>query len=205
MIITYHGLEFFKVQFGDLVIGINPTAGKKFGADIALVTMPHEDFSATENLAYGGKEPFVINGAGEYEVKGVSIRGFESKTAYEKEEMWNTIYLLTLEDTKICFLGALSNPALPPEAKEHMEDVNILFTPIGGGSVLAPAESYKLAVELDANIVIPMHYEGAEGEKNLKVFLKEGGLEKISPVEKLTVKKKDVAGKEGEIIVLAQS
>jgi len=205
MIIAYYGLEFFKVQFGDLIIGINPTAGKKFGADIALVTIAHEDFSAVENLAHGGREPFVVNGPGEYEVKGVSIRGFASKTAYEKEEMWNTIYLLTLEDMKLCFLGALPGPTLPPEAKEHMEDVHILFTPVGGGDVLAPAEGYKLAVELSANVIIPMHYADAEGEKNLKIFLKEGGMEKVAPVEKLTVKKKDVAGKEGEIVVLSQS
>lgn len=205
MIITYYGREFFKVQFGDLVIGINPSAGKKFGADIALVSMPHEDFNAVESLAYGGKEPFAISSAGEYEVKGVSIRGFSSRTVYDKEETINTLYLLTLEDMKICFAGALSNAPLPAEAKEHMEDINIFFTPIGGGDVLAPGESYQLAVKLGANVIIPMHYEGTEGEKALKIFLKEGGAEKVSPIDKLTVKRKDVAGVEGDIIVLAQS
>jgi hypothetical protein len=39
-------------------------------------------------------------------------------------------------------------------------------------------------------------------EKSLKTFLKEGGSEGLKPTEKLTVKKKDLEGKEGEIIVL---
>jgi hypothetical protein len=43
-----------------------------------------------------------------------------------------------------------------------------------------------------------MHYTDA----SLKAFLKEAG-EPGAPQEKLTVKKKDLEGKEGEIVVLA--
>ncbi len=209
MIITYYGLEFFKVQFGDLVIGFNPRGGKgaskttRFGADIGFVTLPHEDFSSVENLSHGGKNPFTIINPGEYETKGVFIRGFGTKTNYDKEETHNTVYILTLEDMKICFLGALGNATLPPEAKEHMEGIHVLFIPIGGGDVLEAPEAYKLAISLDAKIIIPMHYEGAGGEGALKTFLKEGGSEKIEALDKLTIKKKDVEGKEGEIVVLS--
>ncbi|MCI0542235.1 MBL fold metallo-hydrolase [bacterium] len=212
MIITYYGLEFFKVQLGDLVIGINPHGKTKFGADVALVSLPHEDFSLVENLEHGTKKPFVINGPGEYEVNGVTVRGFGVKTRYDGEETWNTIYMLSLEDMKLCFLGALGTKELPHEAKEHIEDIHIVFTPIGGqeegkekdGGVLGPEESYKLAIELGAKIIIPMHHDGASGEKNLKTFLKEGGMEKSGePMDKLVIKKKDAEGKEGEIMVLS--
>ncbi len=50
-----------------------------------------------------------------------------------------------------------------------------------------------------------MHYgevEGKEAGRALKVFLKESGAEG-TPLEKLTLKKKDLEGKEGEIVVLA--
>jgi superfamily II helicase len=41
------------------------------------------------------------------------------------------------------------------------------------------------------------------GDKNaLKTFLKEEGSEDVKPVEKLTLKKKDLEGKEGEVVVL---
>jgi hypothetical protein len=41
------------------------------------------------------------------------------------------------------------------------------------------------------------------GEKDaLKKFLKEEGAD-VKPIEKLTIKKKDLEGKEGEVVVLA--
>ena len=60
------------------------------------------------------------------------------------------------------------------------------------------AEAQKLAVKLEAKIVIPVLYD----EKSLKQFLKEAG-EDVRPVEKLTVKPRDVAGKESEVVVLS--
>jgi hypothetical protein len=50
--------------------------------------------------------------------------------------------------------------------------------------------------------VVPIHYADIGGKDALKAFLKEAG-EDVKPVDKLTVKKKDLDGKEGEIIVLA--
>ena len=39
-------------------------------------------------------------------------------------------------------------------------------------------------------------------EKNLKAFLKEGGQDNLKAVEKLTIKAKELSGREGEIVVL---
>lgn len=210
MIITYYGAEFFKVQFGDTVIGIDPIAkdskykSGRFAADIALVSAKHKDFSGVENLSFGDKIPFVIDGPGEYETKGVSIRGFLSKTDYEDKAAdkagCNTIYLISLEDMKLCHLGALSGTELSSEVKEQLEEIDILFVPVGAAGLLSPEQAYKLCVELEPKIIIPMHYD-ASG-KSLGVFLKEGGAEAAKPMEKLTLKKKDLEGKEGEIIVL---
>jgi hypothetical protein len=66
----------------------------------------------------------------------------------------------------------------------------------GGEGVLNADLAYKLVVKLEPKIIIPMHY-GEVGEKDaLKKFLKEAG-EDIKPIEKLTLKKKDLEGKEG--------
>ena len=46
-----------------------------------------------------------------------------------------------------------------------------------------------------------MHY-GKEESKELAQFLKESGEESVNPVEKLTLKKKDIEGKKGEVVVL---
>jgi L-ascorbate metabolism protein UlaG (beta-lactamase superfamily) len=206
MIITYLGAEFFKLQFGDTVLAFNPISkaskikGGRFGADVALVSLNEREMNGTEVLEFGEKKPFVISGPGEYEIKGVFIRGFKSRSDYEGEDRLNTIYTLNFDGMNICFLGALSKDP-DAETKEALDDIDILFVPIGGNGVLTATEANKLAVALEPKLVIPMHY-GEIGEANaLKTFLKEVG-ENPKPVDKLTLKKKDLEGKEGEVAVL---
>ena len=99
----------------------------------------------------------------------------------------------------ICFLGALSDINLSSEVKEELGDVDILFLPVGGDGVLDAAKAEKLSVEIEPKIIIPMLYDAA----SLKKYLKEAGEENVKPIEKLTLKKKDLEGKEGESIVLS--
>lgn len=209
MIITYQGVEFFKVQFGDTTIAFNPISkdskfkNTRFYSDVALISLNHPDMNGAENLSYNGKEPFVISGPGEYEIKGIFIKGFASKSNYDGKDRINTIYSVTLENMNICFLGALSDTNLSKEVKEELGDIDILFVPIGDNNVIGAAKAEKLSVELEAKLIIPMHF-GEVGVKDaLKNFLKEAGEEGVKPIDKLTIKKKDLDGKTGEIIVLS--
>ena len=209
MIITYQGLEFFKVQFGDTTIAFNPISKdskfkpSRFFADIALVSLNHPDMNGAENLSYNGKEAFVISGPGEYEVKDVFIKGFASKSMYDGKERINTIYSVTLENMNICFLGALSDINLSTEVKEALGDVDILFVPIGDEGVLDAAKAEKLSVEIEPKIIIPMHF-GEVGVKDaLKKYFKEAGEENIKAIDKLTIKRKDLEGKTNEVVVLS--
>jgi L-ascorbate metabolism protein UlaG (beta-lactamase superfamily) len=209
MVITYMGGECFKVTQGDLTIALNPPSKdselktSKFGSDIVLSTLNHDDMNGTENASFGDREPFVIKGPGEYEVKGIAIRGYGSKSQYGGEEGINTIYSIALEGMNLCFLGALSSTDLPPAAKQELDDVDILFVPIGGEGVLDHAQAYKLAVQLEPKAIVPMHYGELGGKDALKAFLKEAGSEGTAAADKLTIKRKDLEGKEGEIIVLS--
>ncbi len=206
MIITYQGVEFFKVQFGDTILAFNPISKEskhettRFFADVALISANHPDFTGVENLSYNGKDPFVISGPGEYETKGVFIKGFPSRSLHDGVERINTIYIVVLEGMTLCFLGALADEKLSAEFLEAIEDVDILFLPVGGNGVLDANKANKLAVTLEPRIIIPMHYEPA----TLKTFLKEAGEEGVKPIDKLTLKKKDLEGKESEVIILEQ-
>jgi L-ascorbate metabolism protein UlaG (beta-lactamase superfamily) len=206
MIITYQGAEFFKVQFGDTTLAFNPVSKEsklktaRFSADVALVSLPHPDMDGTEQLSYNGKEPFVIFGPGEYEVKGVFIKGYPSVSKHGGKESINTVYQVTLENMNLCFLGALAGE-LPKEVVEALDDVDVLFVPIGGDGVLDPAAAGKVAVSLEPKLIIPMHFDGPSS-KELKQFLKEIGAEGVKPADKLTLKKKDLEGKAGEAVVL---
>lgn len=205
MIITYNTLESFKVQFGDTVLAFNPVSKKSklpttsFGADIALSTINHPDCNGLETVARGDRQPLSITGPGEYELDGVVVRGYASKSMYGGTSRINTVYVVTLEEMKLCFCGALGDAQLSPELFEALDDIDILFVPVGGDGVLDAKAAHKLAVSLEPNIVIPMHYT----KETLTAFLKEEGETSARPQEKATLKKKDVLEKEGEIIVLS--
>jgi len=207
MIITYYGGEFFKVQFGDTTLAFNPISkdsklkSSRFGADIVLSTTYHADFNGVEQVSHGDKKPFVISGPGEYEVKEVFIKGLPSESKYGGKDLVNTIYTVSLENMNICFLGALNNSELKNETVEALDEIDILFVPIGGDGVLDPVKAYKLAVSLEPKIIIPMHYGDVGANDALKVFLKEAG-ENPKAEPKLTLKKKDLEGKEGDIVLL---
>ncbi|MFC1720814.1 MBL fold metallo-hydrolase [Patescibacteria group bacterium] len=204
MIITYYGKQFFKIQQGDTTVAINPVGKKskikaaKFGADIAVSSLNHVDFNGVEDMKYGDKVPFAITGPGEYERSGIFVKGFGAESSYEKENKINTIYSILIDNINIAFLGVLNTPELSNEIKEGLDGIDILFVPTGGGEVLAPEEAHKLSTKLGPSIIIPMDYD----DKSLKQFLKEAGSESLKAVDKLTIKKKDVESKEGEIVVL---
>ncbi len=210
MIITHQGVQSFRIQFGDTVVAYNPVSKESsfsstsFGADIVLTSLNHPDTNGVEQATRGDKSPFVVSGPGEYEIGGTFIRGFLTHTTYAKEEKVNTMYLMNLENMNLCFLGALSSAdSISTEAKEAFDDVDILFVPIGGGDVLTPAAAYALSVKLESKLIIPMHYGKGISDTALKTFLEESGDEDVKPVEKLTIKKKDLETKQGEVIVLS--
>lgn len=205
MVITHHGGQCFKVSFGDITLAFDPIAKQskhyqpvKFGADVALISLRHPDFFGAEQVAFGNKEPFVIDSPGEYEVGDVTVRGYGVETVFEKQSRFNTIYQVVLEGMNLVFLGALGNPEIDPKILGELGDIDILFVPIGGGDVLEVPQAAKLAVKLEAKCVIPMHFESG----SLKAFLKEMGTETVKPVDKLTIKQKDVCLMSGEVVVL---
>ena len=165
-------------------LSLNPQS--KVSADVTL-------FSTVRNET-SDKSGFVVDGPGEYEIKDIFIKGFLSSG---KDGKINTIYLISFEGMKLCFLGSLGSTQLPTETLEAIEDIDILFVPVDS---LTPATAYKLAVSFEPSVIIPMHYT----DTSLKQLLKEAGEKGGEAVEKFVVKKKDLEGKEGEIVVLKE-
>ncbi|MCX6752476.1 MAG: MBL fold metallo-hydrolase [Candidatus Nomurabacteria bacterium] len=211
MIITYFGKQFFKIQQGETVLSFNPVSKSSksgisahFGADIALVTTNHPDYNGVEQLSHGDREPFVINGPGDYEIKEIFIKGVLSDALIGDKKHINTIYIFSIDNINIVFLGALSSSEISKEALEAINSPDILFVPVGGkgsangASLLDAKSAAKLASSFEPKMIIPMDYDDA----SLKAFLKETGEEKAEVVDKLTLKLKDLEGKEGEVVVL---
>jgi hypothetical protein len=208
MIITYHREGFVKVQQGELVVAFNPISREidakatRFGADLCLVSLNNPSFNGCETVMFGNKEPFIINGPGEYEIDGIFVYGQPSEGA---DGQINTIFTTEIDGIRLCHLGAIANPNLDPKTIEDIGGVDILFVPIAGGPVLSPKDASKLATSLEPKVIIPIMIEGKGGEEALKTFSKEIGGKPDSRVDKLTIKKKDIDSKEDEMIILQAS
>src|SRR3990167_7914776 len=123
MIITYFGKQFFKIQQGEMILAFNPVSkssktgiNSHFGADIAFVTTNHPDYNGLEQLSHGERVPFAITGPGDYEVKEVFIKGVLSDALIEGKKYVNTIYVFSVDNISIVFLGALANSEISKEA-----------------------------------------------------------------------------------------
>ncbi len=205
MILTFHDGACIRASAGDTTLVFGPVSKSSknfkptnFGADVAFISLNHPDMNGSEEAGRGDKKPFVISGPGEYEVKDVTATGFGAGSTYGGEGRINTVYSVSLDGMSILYLGSLGDLDLPGDVLE-MDSPDVLIVPIGGTGTLNAAEAQKLAVKLEAKIVIPILYE----EKSLKQFLKEAGAEGVMPVDKLTIKPRDVAGKENDVVVLS--
>ncbi len=205
MIITYLGKQFFKIQQGDFTVAVNPISKDsktgikpaRFGAELVLSTTNHPDYNGVETVTYGDREPVEITGPGDYEVKDMFIRGILTRTTLDTRPYINTVYSMNIEGITVAILGALTKP-LEAGEREGIQNPDILFVPVGE-PLFPPATAYKVAVSLEPKIIIPMDYDDA----SLKAFLKEAGVTKVDPLDKLVIKKKDLQDKQGDVIVLS--
>lgn len=204
MVITYYGEAFVRLQFGDMVVAANPinkshdAKAPKFGADIALVSERIPAMNGVENVSFGTKEAFVLDTPGEYELAGVFIKGLPSEGP---RGLINTIYTVMLEGMHVVHLGGLAFEKLTPDVLEEISSPDILIVPIGGEDSLDPGAAAKLATSLGPKIIIPVLL--GKKEEYLPTFLKEVGADKVHPIDKLSLKRKDLDGKEAEVIVLS--
>lgn len=211
MVITWYGQSCFRIQSGDLVLVTDPFSKEiglvppRFRGDLVLVSHGHYDHANAETIA---GEPLVISGAGEYEAKGVYVRGIETfhDQSDGHERGRNTIYKIELEDLRLLHLGDFGEGKIRDETLDKIGDVDILMIPVGGKYTIDAPAAAGVVKQLEPRYVIPMHYKisglkiALEGAEN---FLKEMGAGKTEPQEKLTVKKKDIGEEEKtEVVVL---
>jgi len=213
MIINWYGHSCFKItnQGGRLIIITDPF-NKKIGlnpprcsADIVTVSHQHYDHNNTKTITgMEDSKPFIVDSPGEYEIKGVSIVGCRSFHDKEKKEQ-NIIYLMEIDRIRVCHLGDLGQDKLEDKQIEKIGNVDVLMIPVGGNYTIGAKRAVKIINQVEPSIVIPIHYKLPGLKINLddvKEFLKEMGLNGIAPVDKLTVKKKDLLGKQIEVVVM---
>ena len=96
-----------------------PAIGLKLGrmdAEVVTVSHGHDNHSYTQVVRDGAYE---IHGPGEYEIAGVSVIGVPTYHDAEKgaKHGRNTVYLIEIDDVRVCHLGDLGHKLDDSEAE----------------------------------------------------------------------------------------
>ncbi|MEI6296449.1 MAG: MBL fold metallo-hydrolase [bacterium] len=207
MIITYYGNLCVKAQIGDTSVAFNPPLRNdgrtpRFSSNVALFSTKEKDQNFS-NSAGNPNDFFIADGPGEYEIGGIFIRGIGVEQVVDGIKKMNTVYSVLFDEINLCHLGAVNVSELKPEVMEALGSIDILFVPITGEPLATPSTASKLTTALEPRIIIPLQAtDKGISTDSLKLFLKEEGSEGITAIDKLTIKKKEIEGKEEEIIVL---
>ncbi len=179
---------------------------KNIEADVIIVSHDHQDHNAVAQIA---ASPFVVSGPGEYEVKGVHIRGIASfhDDAQGAKRGKNTLYHIEADGLRLAHLGDLGH-TLSSSDIEQLGEVDILFIPTGGTFTIDAKQAAAIVNDIEPAIVIPMHYGRRELNQKefgplapVSDFVKEMGKIGLMPQTKLSVTK-DKLPEEMQVVVL---
>lgn len=215
--VQYSGLACFRLRGRDGTVLCDPfdrSAGIDPGkptAHIVTISNPHPHHSASQIVRpMREDELFVVQGPGDYEVRGVLITGVRTRPHPERPTapQYNTVYVIHLDDVAFCHLGKLSGELTQPQLEE-MGSVDVLLLPVGGGGTLNPDEAASVISQIEPSIVIPMYYalDGLAPEYHLAAlekFTHEVGLKDTLAVDKVTISPAMVSESEQTRFVLVQ-
>jgi len=196
MIITRHGNTFFKFVFADKTIAFNPISKNskqkisKFGSDLAISSLFHPDFNGYDEVTFKDKKPFVIKGAGEYEINDIFIKGYGLKQKFQEVDEMLTSYTILFDSINIALFGPIiSSEEFSNEAFDDFSKAEVFLVPIGGGDTFLPKDAAKFIKQFNPKIIIPIFYSQ---KSDLEEFASALSIE-IEKMDKLTLKKSDIS------------
>jgi len=211
MEITWYGQTCFRLKTRG-AIAITDPCGKESGyelpritAHIVTVSLNDPDYN---NCGPVRGDPKVIDGPGEYEVRGVFITGISTvmKKGKKPKPLKNTIYLFDFDDgLTVCHLGNLDHVPSSQSQIQALSDVDVLLIPVGGVSTMNPNQAAEVIGLLEPKIVIPMHHKTKKVSRRLQPvtnFLKEMGLPEVAPRDSFEVSKSSLPS-EAQVVVLS--
>ncbi len=159
----------------------------KLQGDFVTISHPHAHHSFTEAVE---GQPYIIQTPGEFEAKGVSVRGLATTLLDAAGPGGrNVVYVMEIDGVALVHLGDLGQP-LTPRQVEELTPVHVLMVPAGGGCTITPSQAAEAIRLLEPMVVIPMHYQLPQlpGDlRGVEDLLKELGAEGLTPQPRLSV------------------
>lgn len=190
-----------RITIDDNLAELGSTGPTKAG-DLVLFTTPTESTKVDAKL--------VIDGPGEYEVAGVSVKGISVRANRDSaDEKTATLYKIIADDLNLVVTGHIY-PGLTEEELETIGLVDILCIPVGGnGYTIDPAGALSIIKKIEPKVVIPTNYadKGLKypvPQQTLEEALKILAMEPKEVVTRLKIKASDLSDAL-QVIVLERS
>ncbi|MBI4396994.1 MAG: MBL fold metallo-hydrolase [Elusimicrobia bacterium] len=169
--ITWHGHSCF--SFEDSVgrlFQIDPfdeSIGYKLAwvePDVVLITHDHFDHSYLRHAA--GFE--LVTSTGVHVVSGIEVTGLPGYHDAEegKKHGLSRAYVWEMGGLRLAHLGDIGQNVLTPEQREGLQNIDILFIPVGGKTTVDAPAAARLIDEIHPRVVVPMHY----GNEQVRFF-----------------------------------
>lgn len=162
MEIEYFGGNAIKLKAGNTSIGFDlslPGQSKLVGGSKELRAVFYTDSSKVRGALPDGVMKFEM--AGEYEIGPFSVQAAMTK-AYGDVYKTESSNVLLVDPGEFGLIGVVgyANTELSEQASTLLANARVLILPVGGmGLGLEPEEALKLAKNLNAEFVIPVHYD----------------------------------------------
>ena len=193
MDITWLGHSCFRLHDADMVVVTDPypaSVGLRIDnrpASVVTVSNTHPNHNHFEGIE---GDPKVFSDPGEYEYNGVTARGVMTPLPDgQPQDQRNVAFSIEIGSVNVCHLGDLSIP-MTTRMIDDLKPVDVVLVPTGGHCTLDMDQVYQTLKDLDAKIVIPMHYktEGINVDvDSIDNFVRRMGLDEIQAHPRLVV------------------
>ena len=163
MEIEFYGANAVKLKEGEDSVGFDlllPGQGKLVGLSKELKAVFFSD-THKANMAISADDVMTFRMPGEYEI---GAFGIKSLGVPAQGDVYDTtksnIYLVDCGDFGFVGIVAYANKDLTTEAMELLASARLIILPVGnGGLSLDPEDALKLAKDLNAEFVVPVHFD----------------------------------------------
>lgn len=177
--------------------------------DAHIVTISHNDplRNGIAGVAPADGAPMVLEGPGEYEIRGVliesvraTLRQVEGRLPDPPEALRSVLWHFEAEELRVAHLGGLGGHPTK-EQLDLLSDVDIVIVPIGLADTLSPADAAKAIRALEPTITIPVGYDPAGDGAELKAFAEALALKPEEPVSRFSIARRG-ATEERRLVIL---
>lgn len=208
MEITWLGHSCFRLKGKEASVITDPYAdsvGMSLGKVSASLVTVSNNHPHHNNVAAVADAVRVIRGPGEYEVAHVLVTGIPTYHDAAKGAHLgkNVVYLIEMDDVRVCHLGDLGHTLLSKETSS-LGGIDVLLVPVGGVCTIDASTAAEVIGALEPKLVVPMHYQTSTSKVNLEPldrFLKAMGLSNVQAQTRLSVSASNVP-QQTQVVVL---